>query len=74
MKIKFIPQNIEVDVDPSKSLMKIAVEKLYEIFGNVSITIGAQLYLKNFYQSFGFVQAGGIYDEDGIDHIKMRLN
>lgn len=26
MKIKFIPQNIEVDVDPSKSLMQIAIE------------------------------------------------
>ncbi len=26
MKIKFVPQNIEVDVDPSKSLLRIATE------------------------------------------------
>lgn len=27
MKIKFIPQNVEVDVDPSKTLYEIATEK-----------------------------------------------
>lgn len=39
MKIKFLPQNIEVDVDPSKSLMKIAVEnglKIKSICGGVA--------------------------------------
>ncbi len=39
MKIKFIPQNIEVDVDPSKSLMKIAVEnglKIKSLCGGVA--------------------------------------
>nr|WP_317170145.1 GNAT family N-acetyltransferase [Rhodocytophaga rosea] len=33
--------------------------------------IGAQLYAKAFYEQFGFVQAGKVYDEDGIDHIPM---
>ena len=39
MKIKFLPQNIEVDVDPSKSLMKIATEnglKVKSICGGVA--------------------------------------
>lgn len=39
MKIKFIPQNIEVDVDPSKSLMQIATEnglKVKSLCGGVA--------------------------------------
>lgn len=39
MKIKFIPQNIEVDVDPSKSLMQIAIEnglKVKSLCGGVA--------------------------------------
>lgn len=39
MKIKFIPQNIEVDVDPSKSLMQIATEnglKIKSICGGMA--------------------------------------
>jgi len=39
MKIKFIPQNIEVDVDPTKSLLKIATEngvKIKSICGGVA--------------------------------------
>jgi ElaA protein len=35
------------------------------------IKIGAQQYLKKFYESFGFVQHGDVYDEDGIPHIYM---
>ncbi|MEI9807311.1 MAG: GNAT family N-acetyltransferase [Bacteroidota bacterium] len=37
----------------------------------IPIKIGAQLYLKQFYHSFGFDQSSDIYDEDGIDHIEM---
>lgn len=39
MKIKFIPQNVEVDVDPSKSLLKIATEnglKIKSICGGIA--------------------------------------
>lgn len=54
-----------------KELMKKAIEKVYELFGNKPITIGAQFYLKNFYASLGFEQISDIYLEDGIDHIKM---
>jgi ElaA protein len=40
-------------------------------FGPQAIKIGAQLYLKVFYESFGFVQQGAGYLEDGIPHIYM---
>lgn len=35
------------------------------------IYISAQLYLQKFYETFGFVTDGDVYDEDGIPHIKM---
>jgi ElaA protein len=40
-------------------------------FGPQPIQIGAQLYLKKFYESFGFGQHGPMYLEDGIEHIHM---
>ncbi len=54
-----------------KELVKRSIEASLQLHGNTSIKIGAQLYLKKFYESFGFVQVGNVYDEDGIDHIKM---
>lgn len=52
-------------------LMQKSIELLEEIYGGVSIKIGAQLYLKKFYESFGFQQGGDVYLEDGIEHILM---
>ncbi|MDQ6757815.1 MAG: GNAT family N-acetyltransferase [Bacteroidota bacterium] len=57
-----------------KELMIRSIEYLYELFGNVPIKIGAQLYLKQFYESLGFVQTSDIYLEDGIEHIEMLHN
>ena len=54
-----------------KLLMEKSIEEAQRLFGNVPIKIGAQLYLKEFYNSFGFKQSSDIYDEDGIDHIEM---
>ena len=54
-------------------LMNRSLEKTYELFGRVDIKIGAQLYLHDFYGSFGFKQCSDVYDEDGIDHIEMLL-
>lgn len=54
-----------------KQLMLKSIEKCNELFGTQEIKIGAQLYLKKFYESFGFVQTNDVYDEDGIDHIEM---
>lgn len=54
-----------------KALMQKSIEVCEELFGKDTIKIGAQLYLKKFYEAFGFVQTGDVYDEDGIDHIHM---
>jgi ElaA protein len=54
-----------------KALMQKAIDETYRVFGQQSIKIGAQLYLKSFYNSFGFEQCSEVYDEDGIPHIEM---
>lgn len=54
-----------------KELMQQSIEMLFSLFGSQSIQIGAQLYLKAFYESFGFEQIGEGYIEDGIPHIHM---
>jgi ElaA protein len=54
-----------------KELMEKSIHHLYILFGHQPIKIGAQLYLKKFYESFGFVQSGEVYLEDGIRHIHM---
>ena len=52
-------------------LMQEAISGIENNFGIQSITISAQLYLKKFYESHGFVQIGETYLEDGIPHIEM---
>jgi ElaA protein len=54
-----------------KLLMEKSIEELAILYGATPIRIGAQLYLKKFYESFGFVQSSEVYDEDGIDHLEM---
>ncbi len=54
-----------------KILMEKSIEKVIQLYGKTPIKLGAQLYLKKFYESLGFMQTSDIYDEDGIDHIEM---
>ena len=54
-----------------KTLMEKSIAEISRLYGKTSIKIGAQLYLKKFYESFDFEQSGDVYDEDGIDHILM---
>ena len=54
-----------------RDLMQKSIELLEELYGGVSIKIGAQFYLKKFYESFGFQQVEEVYLEDGIEHILM---
>jgi ElaA protein len=42
-------------------------------YGESKITIGAQLYLKKFYESHGFVQISEMYLEDDIPHRYERV-
>ncbi len=55
-----------------RELVQSSINFIIDNFANKEIQIGAQLYLKNFYQKLGFRQISEIYDEDGIDHILMR--
>lgn len=52
-------------------LMREAIQGIKENFGKDEITIGAQLYLKKFYESHGFVPISEMYLEDDIPHIDM---
>ena len=40
-------------------------------YPRMPIRIGAQDYLRRFYEDFGFRTMGDVYDEDGIPHVDM---
>ena len=52
-------------------LMQGSVSAIKELFDTGNIKIGAQKYLKDFYESLGFHKVGEEYLEDGIPHIYM---
>ncbi len=54
-----------------RALMQRAITETLHLFNVDQIMIGAQLYLKEFYNSLGFVQKSGTYLEDNIPHIHM---
>jgi ElaA protein len=55
-----------------QELMRQAIAGIELHFVEKQITIGAQLYLQKFYESFGFVQTSAMYLEDAIPHIEMQ--
>jgi ElaA protein len=57
-----------------KILIRKSIESARSLYPQHSIRIGAQLYLKRFYESFSFVQTSDTYLEDDIPHIQMLLN
>ena len=52
-------------------IMKNAIKAIQKEFGETSIKVSAQVYLKKFYESLGFKVIGEGYLEDGIPHISM---
>lgn len=56
-----------------RELMEKAISFTHEKFRGMDIVIGAQIYLRSFYESFGFKKTSAVYLEDGIQHIKMNL-
>ncbi|MFT5254633.1 MAG: ElaA protein, partial [Flavobacteriales bacterium] len=52
-------------------LMREAIAGIASQYNETAITIGAQLYLRKFYESHGFVQTSEMYLEDDIPHIEM---
>jgi len=55
-------------------IMKASIETIKFHFKEDEITVSAQKYLKNFYESHNFIQIGVEYLEDGIPHIRMDRN
>ncbi len=55
----------------ARQMMIMAIKHSYDLFDCNKITISAQSYLTNFYQSLGFAVIGEEYLEDDIPHIKM---
>ena len=53
-------------------LMLRAIESALSTWPKAGSQIGAQDYLKNFYQKLGFNICSEMYLEDGIPHIDMR--
>jgi ElaA protein len=54
-----------------RALMEEALTRLYALYGQQPVRIGAQQYLTAFYSSLGFAQQGAMYLEDNIPHIEM---
>lgn len=52
-------------------IMQQAILEIQSLYRPGPIRIGAQQYLQQFYESFGFVQSSKTYLEDNIPHIEM---
>jgi ElaA protein len=55
-----------------KKLMEVSIHFIEQLFGKQPLKIGAQFYLKRFYEGLGFQQTSDIYMEDDIPHIYME--
>lgn len=55
------------------TLMEKSIVHALQTYHTNKIRIGAQLYLKKFYEGFGFVAEGEEFIEDGIPHVEMML-
>ncbi|WP_206604212.1 GNAT family N-acetyltransferase [Aquimarina sediminis] len=55
-------------------LIKESINAIESYFKTKDIKIAAQTYLKNFYESHGFIKIGEEYLEDGIPHIDMIID
>lgn len=84
---RIVPKGISYDNEPSigrvvssdkvrgmglgKQLIEYSIQTIENRLFTSSIRISAQLYLKAFYESFGFEQVSEEYLEDDIPHIEM---
>ncbi|HBG1588729.1 GNAT family N-acetyltransferase [Clostridioides difficile] len=57
----------------AKQMMDCAIDFIKINLHENNITLSAQNYIKNLYLSCGFKEISEVYDEAGIEHIKMRL-
>lgn len=54
-----------------RELMRRGLAHVDSRYPRCDLRISAQLYLEQFYRSFGFVRASEPYPEDGIPHLEM---
>lgn len=54
-----------------REVVRRGLARAQALYPHSPIRIGAQLRLQHFYESLGFVVAGAMYMEDGIEHIHM---
>lgn len=52
-------------------LMSKSIDQIEAVYKTGTIRIGAQRYLKKFYESLGFISTDEFYMEDGIPHMYM---
>lgn len=57
----------------ARVMMECALRFAHRELGADVVTIGAQLYLTEFYRSLGFVEISEPYDDAGVPHVDMRL-
>ena len=57
--------------DLGRKAMRKAIEFINNTYGESPIRISAQVYIKDFYKSLGFIEVSNAYLEDDIPHIEM---
>lgn len=55
----------------AKEMLVKAIEFIEESLNEKAIRISGQVYIKDFYKSFGFEEVSDIYLEDDIPHVEM---
>lgn len=58
----------------ARAMMERAITFVRDELGESVVTIGAQLYLTEFYRSLGFAEISEPYDDEGVMHVDMRLD
>ncbi|MCK5725248.1 MAG: GNAT family N-acetyltransferase [Thiotrichaceae bacterium] len=53
-------------------LMHYAIQYSQQVLEAKTLLLGAQCYIKIFYQPFGFTEYGDVFDDAGIPHIMMK--
>lgn len=57
----------------AKELLERSIDYILTEWKSKAIQLQGQVYLQEFYQSFGFQPVSESYDEDGIPHVDMKL-
>ena len=57
----------------AKQLLERSINYILTEWDAPAIQLQGQVYLQEFYQSFGFQSISDSYDEDGIPHVDMKL-